>query len=672
MRGYRLRIAFCALAFLLLAVSAYAEGQQYWFQFGARGGPEAYFNNGASVSIKTIVGQNPGSGSLAFWVGENLQNGAFLQIGYLVENQSGEYPTECGESGCVGQEYLNAGQPVWFYEYFPRGYNSSFLGAIGPVGSVGGNGTVNNYGFYSAGDEWYFLLNGNTIGKVNLGTSSSGPNDPVAFGEVADSNGSVSYIKPVLFSNLTKYTNGNFLTLGKGYAYVGYGVGSSSGLPNPFGVEEIDGRSDYFIAGSDLPQSSNNQVLWNFGYMLAVFSKYGNLNTSGIYQPYHTIDLSAPQFVYIGNLTREEFDGWQGQGKGSYSGSQENTTILLYGNVSETADWLTQYFVGISSPYSSIYGTGWYNSNSTANYSVGTNTVQVNASERYVFAEWNNGNLNTSGQLYVSNYIALNAIWATEYFVNANADYGNTSGTGWYPANSYATLAVLSPVSNISSDEKYAFYSWSDGNRSTVDTVRVLKPMSLSADYKYQYLVHFRATNIYGQYVNVSGFNVDNTSVGNETFLFSGDNYYVNGAQYRGQMLSFSSLASATAPANISVALPLYNVVIRTLDVFGGPVDANATLEYSNGTIVGYNSGPNGTIVLRNVPYGQVRGVVKYLGLSETVSTQGNADVRYTFVSVVDLVVFAVALIFSAAFYEIARRKLSEPAKDDGKAKGRV
>ena len=72
MKGYSLIIAFLLL---LPCINA-----QYWFQSGARGGQSTQFNSGAQVSIQTVTTQNSQSGSIAYWIGEDLQNGAFLQI----------------------------------------------------------------------------------------------------------------------------------------------------------------------------------------------------------------------------------------------------------------------------------------------------------------------------------------------------------------------------------------------------------------------------------------------------------------------------------------------------------------------------------------------------------------------------------------------------------------
>jgi len=110
-------------ALLTIVIVAFLAGNvfaQYWFQFGARSGNSASFNNGARVEIQTITPQNLTSGSLGFWVGEILSNGAFIQVGYLIENATGNYPAICTESGCTNYEEIKAGDAEWFYEYFPQ------------------------------------------------------------------------------------------------------------------------------------------------------------------------------------------------------------------------------------------------------------------------------------------------------------------------------------------------------------------------------------------------------------------------------------------------------------------------------------------------------------------------------------------------------------------------
>src|SRR5271157_580848 len=183
MKSYSL-LAVSLVASLLLLASPACAG--YWFQSGARAGSDAAQNGGASVSIQTVVPQGADGSSMAFWVGENLPNGAFLQAGYVVENQSGNYPSECTASGCSGTEHLSAGNAEWFYEYFLPDENGSFMGRIGPDASAGANGTFNTYAFLASGNTWQFLFDGETVGSVDLGASSSGSDLPDALGEVAN------------------------------------------------------------------------------------------------------------------------------------------------------------------------------------------------------------------------------------------------------------------------------------------------------------------------------------------------------------------------------------------------------------------------------------------------------------------------------------------------------
>ena len=98
-----------------ILIVAGIDNASYWFQAGVRGSTGSNSNNGASVQIETVLPQNLGTGTMGFWAGENLPNGAFLQIGYLVENESGLFPTNCTRSGCSSSEYIGEGDAEWFY-----------------------------------------------------------------------------------------------------------------------------------------------------------------------------------------------------------------------------------------------------------------------------------------------------------------------------------------------------------------------------------------------------------------------------------------------------------------------------------------------------------------------------------------------------------------------------
>ncbi|MGI0134032.1 MAG: hypothetical protein ACREBW_03630, partial [Candidatus Micrarchaeaceae archaeon] len=341
MRGYKFGLlAACALVCMTLVGSASA---QYWFQSGVRGSNDAAQNTGAGISMQTVY-QPAVNGSLGYWIGEDLSNGAFLQVGYEITNSSGYYPSECNVQGCDGNVYLTAGNPTWFWEYFPSGYvGSSFLGGIGPDSSAGTNNSFHTYSFRSnGGSVWSFYFDNTTLGSVDLGALTSGPNPPSAFGEYAETNTNGYQMQAVAFKNMTFYQNGKSYLVPQGFSYIGYGKGSEEGLPNLYGVQETGNRTDYFQVGSGLSLASQT-TLWTLGYSLHIGSQYGNLTGGGNYKAYSKVDIFAPSHVNVSNGTREAFVGWRGSGSGSYTGNATMASVQMYGNVTETAVWQKQY-----------------------------------------------------------------------------------------------------------------------------------------------------------------------------------------------------------------------------------------------------------------------------------------------------------------------------------------
>lgn len=653
MKGYSLIIAFLLL---LPCINA-----QYWFQSGARGGQSTQFNSGAQSSIQTVTTQIPQSGSIAYWIGEDLQNGAFLQTGYVIENQSGRYPSRCDTSGCYAYEYISAGAPEWFYEYFPPGNNNNFYGAIGPNDSAGQNNSINTYGFYANGTQWKFIFNGNVVGQANLGSNTSGYNDVVAFGELANTSNTDTYLVPVKFYNVSIYRFGRFILAPTGYSYIGYGVGSLSNIPNIYGVQELGARADAFEMGSNLALPRNNFPLWQNSYNLAVVSPYGNINSTGLYIESKTINLQAPALAYLNASSRVMFTGWIGSGPGSYTGSSNNTEVLMYGNITETATWQLQYLVNVTSQYGAPHGSGWYPANSIAYYSISANAVYQNSSSRAVFQGWSNGTSSLSGNQLVNHPLSLVASWQRQYLISAISQYGNTTGSGWYPANSTAHLSVLSPYLNETPAQRLAFYSWSDGNRSSMHSILVNKPHTLYASYKNQYLVRLSGIDEYGSKVGAQEFYLTNSSPGKQFYLYGGQKYLVKSAIYRGNNVTINQLILTNSSQNISVQLPLYDIQISATDVFGRPLQVPVSVTLANGTVQTVSTNANGTstvTVIEDVPYGKALASTQYLGLQLSSSVQYGENIKFTVLSLGDMEIFAAILALAVVIYYFSVKRV--------------
>lgn len=657
MRGFR--IAYLATAALLaVIVLAQLSFGQYWFQSGANAGSQATYNNGAGVYIQTVVPQNPSSGALGFWIGETIQNGAFVQVGYEVPNTSGDYPKTCDASGCNGTVFLEAGHPAWFWEYFPAGNSStSFYGGVGQSDSVGANGTFNMYSFSSDGDTWNFYFNGQRIGSANLGVSTSGPYVPSAYAELADANNTNTFMKTVMFKNMSYMKNGVPHLLQSATAYIGYGTGSKTSIANPYGVKEVGGYANYFEVGSGVQSAHNGAVLWTSVYHLQLSSPFGNVTGSGYYPTFSAVNFSVQQpYVYITPSERVVFAGWQGEGAGSYTGTSGSATAQMIDNVTEIAKWNLEYYVNATSQFSNVSGSGWYSANSTAKISLANSIVDTAAGTRELFSGWNNGvsSLNTS--FAVLGPVNVSARWQKQYLVSLNTSLGMASGAGWYDAGGSARISLNNDYFNSTNTTRIAFYSWNGIYYNSSTTITVNSPVSLAAAFKRQHLVKFSALDSDGDKINATYFVVDGRDTPSSTMLFDGVPYSITGAYYKGVLVTTDITANISSSGTIPVKLPVYSVRMSAQSLFKAPLNASAHLTFQNGTSYTIYLGPTGSAMLLDVPFGNVSGYMRYGQLQEPFSAAAGNQVALTFITPIDAAPI-IAVIAVMLLYEIFHRR---------------
>ncbi len=665
MRGSR--VAFIAVALLvLIAIELQSVSAQYWFQTGASAGPGAAYNNGAGVYIQTVKPQSLDWGAYGFWVGEDLQNGAFVQVGYEITNASGDYPRLCGTSGCNGSVYLQKGIPTWFWEYFPQGYNgTSFYGGIGQNDSAGANGTYNKYWFASSGNTWNFYFNNDTIGSVNLGTSGSGWHTPVAYAELANARDNSNLLNTVLFKNFSYYINGVLNLVQQGLAFRGYGAGSATQLHNPFGVGEINGYADYFAVGSDQPFTTNGTSLWSGSYRLNVASPYGNTTGSGQYATFSLASFGVQPYVYLTPTKREAFIGWVGKGLGSYTGIANPTVVRVSNNITETAGWILQDYVNVSSEFSSASGSGWYTENSMASISLQSSVVNTSTGTREVFEGWNSGQSGPKTSVIVHAPTQITASWQKEYFVGLTTPYGTANGTGWYPDGSTAYISLSNDYFNVTPSTRIAFYSWSDlYNKSSVN-LTVSSPVLLNAIFKRQHLVQFVAKDANLNTVTPQYFIVNGQQVPSSSMLFDNVPYKVTGIYYKGVVVPTNRSVNVSSNVQVPMAFPIYNLVITAHSLLGRPLNATIYLAFKNGTTLSEHLGPSGTVFFQDVPFGYVNGYAVDGIMRESLSAQNGSNV--SLVMITPLVALPLTLVIIVMLlYEILHRRVFEKSYGKG------
>ncbi|MDE1825825.1 MAG: hypothetical protein KGH61_03970 [Candidatus Micrarchaeota archaeon] len=654
MRGPSTGVLLAALLAVIVVSSAY--NAEYWYQFGARAGTIAAGNNGAGVSIETITPQYSQSGSLGYWVGETLSNGAFVQAGYVIENQSGEYPSKCDLSGCYSYEAIDAGTAQWFYEYFPSGYSGGFLGQIGSQGSAGPNGSFHRYSFYSQGDNWYFTVDGNIVGNVTLGTSTSGPYVPVAFGEVANTTGIASQLQQVVFQNLSFYKNGQSTPVQMALSYIGYGVGSRTNLRNPYGVEELSNKVNYFVVGSGVSQTPNNTVLWNLGYTLSTSSQYAGINGTQRYIAYSNVQISAPHIVQLNSTAREVFAGWKGTGIGAYTGTDNSSMIAMNANITETAVWHRQYYFNVSSQFGETYGSGWYTNGTIVDYGASHNISQTSATSREAFSGWSNGNEQRSGYLTLNGSSSIRASWKQQFMVDVQSQYGNVSGAGWYDNGSVAEIGIgFSPI-NLGEDKRLGFYGWSNGNSSSQFSVLVDRAVLVSAQFRDMYRIDLEPQNAYGTGLGDVTLYVNNRSVDGNDYFFQGASYQIDYAYYKGVRMRVGYNFSVSGAQRVNITLPVYNIAVGTRDIFGMPLNSSVALTFSNGTTENGYTGSGGILSVSNAPYGYATGNAMYLGIKQPVNVSQGDGSNLLFLSILDMGIILLVMAAIGASYFVSKR----------------
>jgi len=402
----------------------------YSFVVGAAGDSASVGNIGVSAAIRTHTYQVE-STSNSFWVGDNLENGGFIQFGFMIQTPknyclkgmvSGE------QSNCTGRvEQVDDGDARWFWQYWPNGTGNTFYYSIGPSGSAGANSTWHTYAIEpNPANGWQFVLDNLTIDSVSFQSVQSRNPVYVIAEETTNLPLPSGELGPVEFQNLTylKSDGWHLVSSLRAVSECG-GTKPNCGVTIPYGVSVV-GPND-IVAGAGMEPRQSGELLWAIHFNLIVIvpsftqvkidGKGYGLGTVQLSLPQGSHSLYVPDMIQIDNSSRVQFSQWD-DGVREY-----NRTIELTSDLTLNASYITQFRLTTDSAFATE--GDWYNKGSIANFSVPTSEPML-PSLGLLGGTWNfqgwfeSGRLLTTsptGSIVMQTPHILDARWVPDYTI---------------------------------------------------------------------------------------------------------------------------------------------------------------------------------------------------------------------------------------------------------------
>lgn len=212
------------------------------------------------------------------------------------------------------------------------------------------------------------------------------------------------------------------------------------------------GNGSYTGSSSTATVTMNGPITqtanWQTQYYLTVTGVYSSTTGSGWYNAGATANFNVSSPVSGGSGTQLAFSSWSGSGSGSYTGSTQAASCTMNGPITETANWVTQYYLTVSSSYGSTTGSGWYDSGAVAHAGLTSGTVSGGAGTRYLFVSWSTGGTNyaESSDITMTGPTTVTASWSVQYYLTVSSPYSTTSGEGWYNSGATAYAGVATSI----------------------------------------------------------------------------------------------------------------------------------------------------------------------------------------------------------------------------------
>lgn len=202
---------------------------------------------------------------------------------------------------------------------------------------------------------------------------------------------------------------------------------------------------------------------WETQYYLKVISPYDSPTGEGWYAAGSQASSTVSSPATGGSGVRYVATGFTGSGSAPSSGTATSVSFTINSPSTISWNWKTQYYLDVSSPYASVSGSGWYDSGSTAYFSVSPTTVPNGEGTRHVFIGWSGSGSGSysgsspSSSVLMNNPISESANWKIQYYLTMGV---SPSGAGTVSPSSGWIDAYSSVTISASANSGYTFSNW--------------------------------------------------------------------------------------------------------------------------------------------------------------------------------------------------------------------
>lgn len=262
---------------------------------------------------------------------------------------------------------------------------------------------------------------------------------------------------------------------GNGTRHVFVGWMGDSSATTPSASIEMD--APHFVAAS-----------WKKQYSLSVDSQYGLCQGAGWYDAGVSATFGVSRdLIDQGNSTRRVFTSWSGDS----TSTTPSSSIRMNAPKTVTAQFKTQFYVNVTSPYDSPTGSDWHDKGTTVTFSV-SSPVDYGNRSRHTFVQWSGDSTSDqpSSLIMVDSPKLVEAGWRLQHFLSVESEIGDPKGEGWHDSGSEAGFSVTEVV-DFGNDTRAVFDAWEGDSTVTSSSAKVgmSRPKKVTTTWRIQHRI---------------------------------------------------------------------------------------------------------------------------------------------------------------------------------------